>query len=159
MITSDAPPAPKLTRNEGLKSTHSTLAGTIAQTLADPSVDHFTDDDYEFLKFHGVYQQDDRDRRKVARQWIFMVRTKFPGGVLSAKQYLACDDLVSRYANNTLRITTRQDFQFHGIIKSGLRQTVGGPRSRRGAQPVECAQSGHTRVSQNLDRGPGTQSG
>ena len=84
MITSEAPPAPKLTRNEGLKSNNTTLAGTIAQTLADPSVDHFTDDDYEFLKFHGVYQQDDRDRRKVARQWIFMVRTKFPGGVLSA---------------------------------------------------------------------------
>ena len=126
MITPEAPPAPKLTRNEGLKSNNTTLAGTIAQTLADPSVDHFTDDDYEFLKFHGVYQQDDRDRRKVARQWIFMVRTKFPGGVLSAKQYLACDDLVSRYANNTLRITTRQDFQFHGIIKSGLRQTIKG---------------------------------
>src|SRR5947207_14003750 len=110
MITSEAPPAPKLTRNEGLKGTHSTLAGTIAQTLADPPVDHFTDDDYEFLKFHGVYQQDDRDRRKVARQWIFMVRTKFPGGVLSAKQYLACDGLSSQYATNTLPITTRQDF-------------------------------------------------
>jgi len=126
MITPEAPPAPKLTRNESLKSNHTTLAGTIAQTLASPEVDHFTEDDYEFLKFHGVYQQDDRDKRKVARQWIFMVRTKFPGGVLGAQQYLACDGLSSQYANNTLRITTRQDFQFHGIIKSGLRQTIKG---------------------------------
>src|SRR5438876_1322376 len=125
MITSEAP-APKLTRNENLKSTHTTLAGAIAQTLDNPEVDHFSEDDYEFLKFHGVYQQDDRDKRKVAKQWIFMVRTKFPGGVLGARQYLACDSLASQYANNTLRITTRQDFQFHGIIKSGLRQTIKG---------------------------------
>src|SRR5690242_4927269 len=53
-----------------------------------------------------------------------MVRTKFPGGVLSAAQYLVCDDLANRYANNTMRITTRQDFQFHGIVKSNLRQTM-----------------------------------
>lgn len=124
MIASEAPP--KLTRNEHLKSNSTVLAGTIAQTLANPELDHFTEDDYEFLKFHGIYQQDDRDKRKIAKQWIFMVRTKFPGGVLSAKQYVACDDLASRYANNTLRITTRQDFQFHGIIKSSLRQTIKG---------------------------------
>src|SRR3989440_10102470 len=120
MITSEAPPARKLTRNEGLKSNNPALGGTIARTLADPELDHFSEDDYEFLKFHGVYQQDDRDKRKLAKQWIFMVRTKFPGGALGAKQYLACDALASQYANNTLRITTRQDFQFHGIIKSGL---------------------------------------
>src|SRR5438046_5915122 len=126
MIAPEAAPASKLTSNENLKSNHTTLAGTIAQTLANPEVDHFTEDDYEFLKFHGVYQQDDRDKRKVARQWIFMVRTKFPGGVLGARQYLACDGLSSQYANNTRRITTRQDFQFHGILKSGLRQTIKG---------------------------------
>src|SRR5881394_690782 len=124
MITSAVASAPKLTRNEGLKSNNTVLAGTIAQTLVNPDLDHFTEDDYEFLKFHGVYQQDDRDKRKAGRQWIFMVRTKFPGGVLGAKQYAACDDLASRYGNNTLRITTRQDFQFHGIIKSGLRNTI-----------------------------------
>src|SRR6266566_1457535 len=124
MITSAVPPAPKLTRNEGLKSNNTVLAGTIAQTLVNQDLDHFTEDDYEFLKFHGVYQQDDRDKRKIAKHWMFMVRTKFPGGVLGPKQYLACDDLASRYGNNTLRITTRQDFQFHGIIKSSLRQTI-----------------------------------
>jgi sulfite reductase (NADPH) hemoprotein beta-component len=122
MIDADSPV--KLTRNEGLKESNPWLAGTIAQTLADPTAESFSQDDHEFLKFHGVYQQDDRDKRKTAKQYIFMVRTKFPGGRLSGAQYLACDRLASEYGNNTLRITTRQDFQFHGIIKSNLRQTI-----------------------------------
>src|SRR5206468_6490227 len=116
--------APKLSRNEGLKEANATLAGTIAQTLADSAAERFSDDDYEFLKFHGIYQQDDRDKRKVARQYILMIRTKFPGGAITADQYVACDRLASEYANNTLRITTRQDFQFHGVLKPRLRQTM-----------------------------------
>lgn len=100
------------------------LAGTIAQSLADTTTDCFTQDDYEFLKFHGVYQQDDRDKRKVGKEYIFMVRTKFPGGRLTGDQYLACDRLAHDYGNQTLRITTRQDFQFHGVIKANLRQTI-----------------------------------
>jgi sulfite reductase (NADPH) hemoprotein beta-component len=114
----------KLSRNEGLKSSQSLLAGTIASTLANGNTDRFSDDDYEFLKFHGIYQQDDRDKRKVAKQYMLMVRTKFPGGVLNASQYLVCDKLAEEYGNNTLRITTRQDFQFHGIVKSNLRKTM-----------------------------------
>lgn len=117
-------PIPKLTHNEELKTGMPTLVGTIAQTLADATKDCFTPDDYEFLKFHGVYQQDDRDKRKAGKHYIFMVRTKFPGGALSGPQYLACDQLAARYGNNTLRITTRQDFQFHGILKANLRQTI-----------------------------------
>jgi len=124
MIT--AAEAAKLTRNEGLKEGNPLLAGTIAKTLADPAAERFSDDDYEFLKFHGVYQQDDRDKRKVARHYMMMVRTKFPGGVLTADQYIGCDRLAAAYANNTLRITTRQDFQFHGILKSNLRATIKG---------------------------------
>jgi len=124
MIGTEA--APKLTRNEGLKENGPLLAGTIPQTLADPSATKFSEDDYEFLKFHGIYQQDDRDRRKAGKEYIMMVRTKFPGGVLSARQYVVCDQLATEYANNTLRITTRQDFQFHGIVKSNLRQTMKG---------------------------------
>lgn len=116
----------KLSRSEGLKAGNPVLGGTIAQTLADLSADHFSEDDYEFLKYHGVYQQDDRDQRKVAKHYMLMVRTKFPGGVLSGKQYLACDDLVNLFGNKTLRITTRQDFQFHGVLKSNLRQTIKG---------------------------------
>src|SRR5439155_15126917 len=124
MIATEAPV--KLTRNEGLKEGDPLLAGTIAQTLADASAERFSEEDYEFLKFHGIYQQDDRDKRRLARQYILMVRTKFPGGVLIGQQYLVCDQLASQYANNTLRITTRQDFQFHGIVKSNIRQTMKG---------------------------------
>src|SRR5438046_4548229 len=123
MISAVEPP--KLSRNEGLKENNTLLAGTIAQTLADGSTDHFSDDDYEFLKCHGVYQQDDRDQRKVAKHYMMMVRTKFPGGSLSAEQYLTCDRLSTDYGNDTFRITTRQDFQFHGILKSNLRRTIG----------------------------------
>lgn len=124
MIEQTAPQ--KLSRNEGLKSGDPLLAGTINAVLNDESQDHFSDDDYEYLKFHGVYQQDDRDKRKTGKQYIMMVRTKFPGGVLTADQYLACDRLCEEYGNGTLRITTRQDFQFHGILKSNLRATIAG---------------------------------
>src|SRR5947199_4290728 len=122
MIATEAPA--KLTRNEGLKEGDPLLAGTIVQTVEDASMEKFTEDDYEFLKFHGIYQQDDRDKRKVAKHYMMMVRTKFPGGVLSARQYVVCDDIATNFANNTLRITTRQDFQFHGIIKGNVRQTM-----------------------------------
>lgn len=122
MISGDAVAKPS--RNEGLKEASPWLGGTIAQVLADGSADSFSADDYEFLKFHGVYQQDDRDKRKVGKQFIFMVRTKFPGGRLSATQYLGCDRIATDYGNDTLRITTRQDFQFHGVIKANLRQTI-----------------------------------
>src|SRR6266568_8707142 len=121
MIEAGAPP--KLTRNEGLKEASPLLTGTIPQTLADAAAEKFSEDDYEFLKFHGIYQQDDRDKRKAGKQYILMVRTKFPGGALSAPQYVACDQLATEYANNTRRIPTRQDFQFHGIVKSNIRQT------------------------------------
>src|SRR5260370_7722730 len=109
MIGTEAPV--KLTRNEGLKEASPLLAGTIPQTLADNSAERFSDDDYEFLKFHGIYQQDDRDLRKSGKQFVMMVRTKFPGGVLTAPQYLVCVLLASRYVNNTLRIPTPHAFQ------------------------------------------------
>jgi sulfite reductase (NADPH) hemoprotein beta-component len=123
MISADTPKQP--TRNEGLKETFPLLGGTIASTLANPGTDSFTHDDYEFLKFHGIYQQDNRDKRKTGgKHFEFMVRTKFPGGAITADQYIACDQLASAYGNNTLRITTRQDFQFHGVIKANLRNTM-----------------------------------
>ena len=109
-----------LTRNEGLKAAHPLLEGTIAQTLADPNAERFSEDDYEFLKFHGIYQQDDRDQRKIAKHYIFMVRGRLPGGVVQPQVYLGFDRLSSQYGNNTIRITTRQGFQFHGVVKSGL---------------------------------------
>ena len=118
MITTAAPA--KLSRNEGLKEASPTLSGTIAATLANAQMDRFSDDDYEFLKFHGIYQQDDRDQRKVAKHYMFMVRGRLPGGVVKPEHYLAFDTLATQYCNHTLRITSRQGFQFHGIVKSGL---------------------------------------
>ncbi len=118
MIDSSAPV--KRARNEGLKETHPALAGTIASTLHRPDVDRFSEDDYEFLKFHGIYQQDDRDLRKTGKKYIFMIRGRLPGGLVKPNQYLIFDDLSSRHGNNTMRITSRQGFQFHGVVKSGL---------------------------------------
>src|ERR1017187_5368572 len=116
----------KLTHNEDIKDAIPTLAGTIAATLADADADHFSEDDNQFLKFHGSYQQDDRDLRKTGKKYIMMVRSRVPGGVMTAKQWQVFDLLASTYGNNTLRITTRQTIQFHGILKSGLRAVIQG---------------------------------
>ena len=114
----------KLTHNEEIKAAIPTVAGTIAATLDDAGADHFSADDYEFLKFHGCYQQDDRDLRKTGKKYIMMVRSRIPGGVMTANQWRVFDDLSARYGNNTLRVTTRQTIQFHGILKSNLRAVI-----------------------------------
>lgn len=115
---------PKPSRNEELKTNCPSLAGTLAKTLADPAADHFSADDEQYLKFHGVYQQDDRDVRKTGKKHIMMIRTRTPGGVTSAAQYLVLDRLAARYGNNTLRITTRQGIQFHHVVKGDLRALI-----------------------------------
>ena len=112
--------APKLSHNELLKEASPTLAGSIAATLADPAADRFSDDDNQFLKFHGIYQQDDRDLRKAGKHFIMMIRGRIPGGILAPEAYLVYDDLATRHGNNTLRITSRQSFQFHGVVKTQL---------------------------------------
>ena len=114
----------KLTHNEEIKAAIPTLAGTIAATIADPTTDHFSDDDNQFLKFHGSYQQDDRDLRKTGKKYIIMIRGRIPGGVMTAKQYGVFDALATQYGNDTLRITTRQSIQFHGIVKNYFRPVV-----------------------------------
>jgi len=119
-----AEPPVKLTHNEDIKAAIPTLAGTIAATIADPAADHFSEDDNQFLKFHGSYQQDDRDLRKTGKKYIMMIRGRIPGGVMTAKQYGVFDTLATQYGNNTLRITTRQSIQFHGVVKSNLRPVV-----------------------------------
>jgi sulfite reductase (NADPH) hemoprotein beta-component len=110
----------QLTKNELIKLTDPTLGGGIGETLANPAVDRFAEDDEQFLKFHGIYQQDDRDKRKTGKQYIMMVRARITGGIIPPEQYLVFDDLSERYANQTLRITSRQSFQWHGIVKKGL---------------------------------------
>ena len=114
----------KLTHNEEIKAAIPTLAGTIAATIADPTTDHFSEDDNQFLKFHGSYQQEDRDLRKTGKKYIMMIRGRIPGGVMTAKQYGVFDSLATQYGNDTLRITTRQSIQFHGIVKNDFRPVV-----------------------------------
>src|SRR5580704_7057753 len=114
----------QLTHNEELKTAIPTLAGTIAATLANTAADSFSGDDNQFLKFHGCYQQDDRDVRAEKKKFIMMVRGRIPGGVMTTKQWLVFDELAWLYANNTLRITTRQSIQFHGIVKANLRGVI-----------------------------------
>jgi sulfite reductase (NADPH) hemoprotein beta-component len=122
-MSADAP-VKKLTHNEEIKAAIPTLAGTIAATFNNPANDHFSEDDNQFLKFHGSYQQDDRDLRKTGKKYIMMIRGRIPGGVMTAKQYGVFDQLATDYGNNTLRITTRQSIQFHGVVLSGLRPLV-----------------------------------
>lgn len=110
----------KWTHNEVIKDAIPTLAGNIAATLQDDSTDQFSADDQQFLKFHGIYQQDDRDLRKQGKKYIMMIRGRIPGGVMNAAQWVTFDDLATNYGNDTLRITTRQSIQFHGVVKSGL---------------------------------------
>src|SRR5688572_33037157 len=112
-----APAAPtKVSHNELLKESNPTLGGTIGANLVDPATDRFSDDDNQFLKFHGIYQQDDRDQRKVAKKFIFMVRGRLPGGVVPPELYLAFDRLADDYANQTLRITSRQGLDRKSVV-------------------------------------------
>jgi len=113
-----------VTRNEFLKYASPTLAGEIAKTIANENTDHFSEDDNQFLKFHGVYQQDDRDLRSGGKKYIMMIRGRIPGGVMTPTQWRVFDELAWLYGNNTLRITTRQSIQFHGVAKANLRLLV-----------------------------------
>ncbi len=115
---------------EGIKAESRYLRGSIAEELRDGNPS-FSKGNVQLLKFHGTYQQDDRDDRtagaagrKSQRQFIFMVRTKIPGGKLTSAQLLAELDLCDELANATLRITTRQGLQLHGVLKSNLWQAI-----------------------------------
>lgn len=120
----------KLAKNEGLKTDSNFLRGTILEGLADMSTGALSDADTQLTKFHGIYQQDDRDiraerrKKKLEKAYSFMVRVRVPGGVCTPDQWLEMDRLSETYANKTLKLTTRQAFQFHGIIKSNLRTSI-----------------------------------
>lgn len=119
----------KKTKEELIKEGSDYLRGSIKKGLQDDT-SYFEHSDTKVLKHHGVYQQDNRDTRqerlaaKQEKEYIFMVRTKLPGGKLSAKQYLGFDEISRKYGNNTLRITTRQTFQLHGVVKGNLHKTL-----------------------------------
>ncbi len=123
---------PQLSPVEGFKAESRWLRGTIAEEFADPAVDHLSKSNEQLIKFHGSYQQEDRDARKrrdkptSGKAYMFMVRLKLPGGKLTAEQYLVMDEMCGKHANGTLRITTRQSFQFHGILKAGMKPLLQG---------------------------------
>ncbi|MGY3751398.1 assimilatory sulfite reductase (NADPH) hemoprotein subunit [Staphylococcus haemolyticus] len=120
----------KLDALEYLKDESNYLRGTIEQGLADPLTGAISDDDTKLLKFHGSYQQDDRDLRDERRKqklepaYSFMIRVRLPGGTATPEQWLAMDDISNNYANQTLKLTTRQTFQFHGILKRNLKTSM-----------------------------------
>ena len=122
--------APKLTPVETHKTESRYLRGTLPEELADPAIDHLSDSNKSLIKFHGSYEQEDRDARKnrakagVGKAYMFMIRLKMPGGKLTADQWLALDDIAGQYANGTLRLTTRQSIQYHGVLKGNLKATM-----------------------------------
>ena len=130
-MSTPAEAAPKaLHKNETLKAESNDLRGHILQDLQDTTSETITEDSAQLTKFHGVYPQDDRDLRTQRRRegkdkaYIFMARVRVPGGVCTPAQWLALDALADSHANGTLKITNRQSFQFHGIIKSKLRAAI-----------------------------------
>ncbi|HET6340089.1 MAG TPA: NADPH-dependent assimilatory sulfite reductase hemoprotein subunit [Polyangiales bacterium] len=123
-------PLAKLDPNETLKARSRFLRGTIENSLADPVTGSISEDDAKLVKFHGMYMQDDRDvreerhRQKLEPDYQFMVRVRLPGGVLDAPQWLALDGIAREYGRGSLRLTTRQTFQIHGVMKPNLRATL-----------------------------------
>ena len=118
------------TANEGIKIASEYLRGTILEGLADSSTGSMSADDQQLTKFHGIYQQDDRDVRKERRKkkleptYSFMIRVRVPGGVSTPQQWLDMDRIAHEHANGAIKLTTRQAYQFHGVIKSNLKKSI-----------------------------------
>jgi sulfite reductase (NADPH) hemoprotein beta-component len=122
--------AKELSRNEHIKEASAYLRGTLAEGLAEEITGAIIEDDQQLVKFHGMYLQDDRDlraergRKKMEKAFAFMIRVRIPGGVCTPAQLLNMDHIARVYGNHTMRLTTRQTFQLHGIIKSNLKATM-----------------------------------
>jgi sulfite reductase (NADPH) hemoprotein beta-component len=120
------PPSPV----EVIKTASRGLRGSLVESLHDPLTGAIRESDTQLIKFHGSYMQDDRDLRaerehqKLEPAYSFMIRTRLPGGVVSPKQWLALSGLARTYGSGTLRLTTRQAFQLHGVIKKDLKKTM-----------------------------------
>ncbi|MBI2995156.1 MAG: NADPH-dependent assimilatory sulfite reductase hemoprotein subunit [Candidatus Melainabacteria bacterium] len=120
---------PEHTKEEIIKGSSNYLRGDIKEELS-KDTSHFKEETTKVLKFHGIYQQDNRDTRmqrvsqKIDKEYMFMIRTKLPGGQLTGEQYLGLNSICDKYSNQTLRITTRQTIQFHGVIKGDLNKTL-----------------------------------
>ena len=124
--------APKLSEVEHAKIASRYLRGTIVESLQNRLTGALNHDDTHLIKFHGSYQQTDRDldserkRQKLEPLFSFMIRVRVPGGVATAAQWQRMDALADAYGNGTLKLTTRQTFQLHGVLKRDLRPTIQG---------------------------------
>jgi sulfite reductase (NADPH) hemoprotein beta-component len=120
----------EVSRNERIKEASDYLRGTLAEELHDEITGAIVEDDQQLVKFHGMYLQDDRDlraergRKKMEKAFAFMLRVRISGGVLTPAQWLALDRVARDYGNGTMRLTTRQTVQLHGVIKSNLKTTL-----------------------------------
>ena len=136
-------PAPTANRKpskvEGLKEHSNFLREPVASELLQDTT-HFTEDAVQILKFHGSYQQDNRDNRVKGQEkdYQFMLRTTSPGGFIPPELYLTIDKLADDYGNHTMRITTRQGFQLHGILKKNLKAAIAGMVKSMGSTLSAC---------------------
>jgi sulfite reductase (NADPH) hemoprotein beta-component len=121
-----------LVANESIKLASKHLRGTIAEDFADTSTGAISDNSNQLMKFHGMYLQDDRDLRNALKKagkekaFAFMLRVRLPGGKVTPQQWLVLDQLADEVASPSLRLTTRQTFQFHGVLKGNVKQLVHG---------------------------------
>lgn len=115
---------------ERIKDASNYLRGSLVRSLADPLTGALAESDTQLSKFHGIYQQDDRDlrderrRQKLEPHYQFMVRVRVPGGVCTPLQWLELDRIAAAYCNRSIRLTTRQAVQFHGILKRDLKRSI-----------------------------------
>jgi sulfite reductase (NADPH) hemoprotein beta-component len=121
---------PNLSATEKVKQSSDSLRGTIREGLQDEITGAISEDDKALIKFHGMYMQDDRDRReeraekKLERLYSFMIRLRLPGGFLTADQWLATQDIAGEHSTGVIKITTRQTIQLHGLYKSHIKPTI-----------------------------------
>ena len=118
----------KLSDNERLKAQSNLLRGTIKDDIQDPVTGGFTADNFQLIRFHGMYQQDDRDiRAERAKQKLeplhnVMLRARLPGGIITPEQWLVIDKFAQEHSlYGSIRLTTRQTFQFHGVLKPNIK--------------------------------------
>src|SRR3954462_1693078 len=112
---------------EKIKKESKALRGTLKESLQDEHTGAIRESDQSLIKFHGMYQQDDRDRReeraekKLERLYSFMIRLRIPGGFLTPEQWIATHHIAGEHSTGTIKITTRQTLQLHGLLRSDIR--------------------------------------
>ena len=129
----------EVSKFENFKKGSEFLKEPLATELKNES-DHFTNDAVQLLKFHGSYQQDNRENRKpgIGKDWQMMLRLRSPGGEIPGKLFLSLDELSDKLGNGTLRITTRQAFQMHGIRKDNLKEVIKSIVNSMGSTLAAC---------------------